>query len=265
MSLLLTKLVLPPLLILLASLAGRRWGDAIGGWLVGLPLTSGPVTAFLAVQYGPDFAARATDGSLVGTAAQAIFGLGYALLAQRGWPVALAGGAAAYAGSGYVLQTLPLPGWGFFLLALATLTLSAKLIPHRATVRSTIRAPWWDLPARMAVATTLVVALTAAAGLVGAKTAGVLSGFPAFGTILAVFAHRMQGAAMATQVLRGMVLALYGFATFFFVLGSLLMEIGTVPAFATALAATLLVQTGALHVIRRAEGRGSPHSSVKTP
>src|SRR5215218_6073961 len=36
---------------LLASLAVRRWGDAIGGWLVGLPLTSGPVAAFLAIQY----------------------------------------------------------------------------------------------------------------------------------------------------------------------------------------------------------------------
>lgn len=253
MSLLLTKLVLPPLLILLASLAGRRWGDAIGGWLVGLPLTSGPVTAFLAIQYGPDFAARATDGSLVGTAAQAVFGLAYALLARHGWATALAGGGAAYAASGYLLQTLQLPGWGFFILALATLILCAKLIPHRTTVRSTIRAPWWDLPPRMAVATTLVVTLTAAAALVGAKAAGVLSGFPAFGAILAVFAHRMQGAAVATQVLRGMVLALYGFASFFFVLGLLLTRVAMVPAFLTAITATLLVQAGALRVMRRAE------------
>ena len=91
MSLIVFKLVLPPLLILLASLAGRRWGDAIGGWLVGLPLTSGPVAAFLAIQYGADFAALAANGSLVGTAAQAGFSLGYALLAQRGWATALVG------------------------------------------------------------------------------------------------------------------------------------------------------------------------------
>lgn len=114
MSLIIFKLILPPLLILLASLAGRRWGDAVGGWLVGLPLTSGPVAAFLAIQYGADFAALATNGSLIGTAAQACFGLGYTLLAQRGWVIALLGGSAAYAGAGFLLQAMPLPHWGFF-------------------------------------------------------------------------------------------------------------------------------------------------------
>ncbi|WP_407521922.1 hypothetical protein [Methylobacterium oryzisoli] len=251
MSLIVFKLILPPLLILAASLAGRRWGDAIGGWLVGLPLTSGPVAAFLAVQYGPDFAATATNGSLVGTAAQACFSLGYALLAPLGWGLALVGGAAAYAGSGFLVQMLPLPLWGYFALALVTLTASAHLIPRREAVRSTIAAPWWDLPARMAVATTLVLTLTAAAAFVGAKTAGVLASFPVFGAILAIFAHQMRGTAMATQVLRGMVLALYGFATFFFVLGLLLVPLGILPAFIAATASTLLVQTGALKLIRR--------------
>lgn len=255
MSLITFKLVLPPLLILLASLAGRRWGDAIGGWLVGLPLTSGPVAAFLAVQYGPEFAALATDGSLAGTAAQACFSLGYALLAQRGWVIALVAGAAAYAAVGLLIQGLPLAHWGLFALALATLTLSAKLIPHRATVRSTIAAPWWDLPARMVVATTLVVTLTAAAAHVGPRVAGVLASFPVFGAILAVFAHRMQGPALATQVLRGMVLALYGFASFFFVLGLLLVKVGIVPAFLAATASTMLIQALALKAVRRAGGR----------
>ena len=36
------KLTLTPILILTASLASRRWGQAIGGWLVSLPLTTGP-------------------------------------------------------------------------------------------------------------------------------------------------------------------------------------------------------------------------------
>jgi len=37
------KLLLTPALLGLVSLAGRRWGPAVSGWLVGLPLTSGPV------------------------------------------------------------------------------------------------------------------------------------------------------------------------------------------------------------------------------
>lgn len=255
MSLILSKLVLPPLLILLASLAGRKWGDAIGGWLVGLPLTSGPVAAFLAIQYGPEFAALATDGSLAGTAAQACFSLGYALLAQRGWRTALIAGSLAYAGAGLLIQSLPLAHWSLFALALATLTLSAKLIPHRATVRSSLTPPWWDLPARMMMATMLVVTLTAAAADVGPRVAGVLASFPVFGAILAVFAHRMQGPAKAAQVLRGMVLALYGFAAFFFVLGLLLEKAGVLPAFLAATTSTLLIQALALKAVRRGRGR----------
>jgi hypothetical protein len=49
MNTLVFKLVATPLLIQPASLAGRRWGPAIGGWLVGLPLTSGPIAFFLAI------------------------------------------------------------------------------------------------------------------------------------------------------------------------------------------------------------------------
>ncbi|UPK30303.1 hypothetical protein [Bradyrhizobium sp. 195] len=249
----LLKVVLPPLLILSASLAGRRWGDAVGGWLVGLPLTSGPVSAFLAVQYGAEFAASATDGSLVGTAAQGCFSLGYVLLARQGWTIALLGGTMAYATAGFLFQLLPLSHWGVFVLALLTLSASAHLLPHRTLVRSIMAAPWWDLPGRMLIATVIVVTLTAAATLVGAKTAGILASFPVFGAVLAVFAHRMSGASAATQVLRGMVLALYGFATFFFVLGLCLTSLGVITAFFAAIASTLLVQLGALRFIQRGQ------------
>src|SRR5207248_1789769 len=49
MSILLLKLILTPLLIGIASLAGRRWGPQVSGWLIGLPFTSAPVTFFLAL------------------------------------------------------------------------------------------------------------------------------------------------------------------------------------------------------------------------
>ncbi|HET7343490.1 MAG TPA: hypothetical protein VFL90_18640, partial [Methylomirabilota bacterium] len=58
-AILLLKLAATPLLIAGASLAGRRWGPAVGGWLVGLPLTSGPVAVFLALEHGAAFAAAA--------------------------------------------------------------------------------------------------------------------------------------------------------------------------------------------------------------
>ena len=65
MNLLLTKLILTPLVILAALWVARRWGDAFGGWLAGLPLTSAPVAAFLAIEHGPAFAAAASAPSAV--------------------------------------------------------------------------------------------------------------------------------------------------------------------------------------------------------
>ena len=63
LTLLLAKVVLTPLFIAAVTLAGRRWGPAVGGWLAGLPLTSGPVSVFLALEQGPGFAARASSRS----------------------------------------------------------------------------------------------------------------------------------------------------------------------------------------------------------
>ena len=257
MNIIFFKLILPPFLILLASLAGRRWGDAIGGWLVGLPLTSGPVAAFLAIQFGTEFAATATNGSLVGTASQAFFSVGYALVARQGWGPALVAGPVAYAATGILIQAMPLPHWGFFALALVTLTAAAKLIPFRDFKRSVIAPARWDLPARMSIVTVLVVTITATASFLGPKLAGLLASFPIFGAILTVFAHRAGGAATATQVLRGVVLALYGFASFFFVLGSLLVNFGILPAFIAAISSTFIVQAVALKFIRRAP---TPHA-----
>jgi len=71
------KAIATPLLIGGASLAGRRWGHHIGGWLVAFPLTSGPVAFFLATDQGTDFAAQAAVGMLAGTISQVAFALAY--------------------------------------------------------------------------------------------------------------------------------------------------------------------------------------------
>ena len=65
------KLVLTPALIGAATLVGRRWGQSVGGWLVGLPLTTGPVAFFIALDHGAAFGAAAVVGSLAGAVAEA--------------------------------------------------------------------------------------------------------------------------------------------------------------------------------------------------
>src|ERR1041384_4030766 len=101
------KLVLTPALIAAASLAGRRWGHAVRGWLGGLPLTSGPGAFFLAVERGTTFATAASLGSLAGAIAEAAFCLAYAYLARSAsWPIALAGGTLAFAAVALALTSV---------------------------------------------------------------------------------------------------------------------------------------------------------------
>src|SRR5438067_5677550 len=75
---LLFKIFLAPVLIALVSLAGRKWGPGVSGWLLGMPLTSAPVLFFLAVEQGPQFASRASQGCLLGILAWAAFTIVYA-------------------------------------------------------------------------------------------------------------------------------------------------------------------------------------------
>ncbi len=55
-ALLLLKLLLVPALIWAITLAAHRWGPAVGGWLSGFPVVSGPILLFLVLERGPDFA-----------------------------------------------------------------------------------------------------------------------------------------------------------------------------------------------------------------
>ncbi len=250
MSLLAVKLIVTPLMILAASLVGRRWGDALGGWLVGLPLTSGPVAVFLAIERGADFAAQASAGSLAGVVAQAVFVVGYALAASRGWRAGLLAGAGAFAASAAALQAGRLPLAPLFALALGALAVTLRLLPRDFRASAPTRAPWWEIPARMALVTALVVAVTSSASLLGARGSGIVATFPLIGAALGVFAHRAHGPRAGVAVLRGMASALFAFALFFFVAGLAIPRTSLALAFAAATLAALLVQAATLTLVR---------------
>lgn len=252
MSILALKLVITPVLILMASLASRRWGDAVGGWIVGLPLTSAPVAFFLAVEQGPGFAEQAAAGSLIGTAAQACFCVGYTRTSARlGWPAAFGVGALAFAAGAAALQSVALPLLLLLPVAIAALMISARLVPIAAVARRPIAVPRWDIPARMAVATAIVVTLTAIAPVLGPRLSGVLATFPVFASVLAVFAHRLQGPLAARQVLWGLLIGLFGFIGFFFVIGLSITTLGIGTAFTAATLAALAIQGASLWLVRR--------------
>ncbi|MBN3785353.1 hypothetical protein [Burkholderia sp. Ac-20353] len=250
MDLLVFKLVATPLLLLAATMAARRWGEAIGGFLVGLPLTSGPVSVFLALEHGPAFAAQATAGSLVATAAQAAFCVAYCRLATLGWPAALAGASATFAVVAGFLQWSALPENGLFIVAILAVALALTRLPNHVARAGRLDPPGWDLPLRMALIAGLVISVTLIAPYVGPEASGVLASFPFMAIILAVFAHRMAGHAAAQQLMRGMAAALPGFASFFFVLSQTLTRMSLVAAYGCAILCTLAIQAVSLYRMR---------------
>jgi len=260
------KLVLTPTLIGAASLAGRRWGPVVSGWLVGFPFTSAPIALFLALNQGATFASAAAAGTMAGALSQAAFCLAYGWLAARErWPIALGAACVAFAISTATLRTLAVPLTALCALVVAGLVVALRVMPARevdgsgrhaapgAVALGATRepAPRWDLAARMVVATGFVLLLTGAAPALGPRLTGLLAPFPLYGAVLAVFAHRLHGPGAAIAVLHGLLAGLFAFAGFFFVLAALIEGAGIAPAFAAALALTLAVQAGALWALRR--------------
>src|SRR2546427_3199012 len=243
MTLLVAKVVLTPLLIAAVTLAGRRWGPAVGGWLAGLPLTSGPVSVFLALEQGPGFAARAAVGTLAGLVGVGCFCLVYARLARhRSWIPATAGGLAAYLAGAALLSRLPLALGPTAAGTLALLLLAFRFLPTMPGAGGGPPVPPpWDVPVRMAVATALVLALTATAAVLGPKLSGLLSPFPVFATVLAVFTHRHAGAAATQQLLRGIVLGSFAFAGFFVVVAAALDRWEAAATYVVACASALVI------------------------
>jgi len=250
MELFLLKIALPTLLIGGASLAARRWGAAVGGWLVGLPLTSGPVVLLLALVHGNAFAAHASNGILLGLVSGAVFSVVYALLARRApWPLCWAGSWAAFVACTAVLDRFTVPLAASFVAAVAALAAALPLLPAVDHVGSQLRSPRWETPLRMLSAATIVVVLTAVAGTLGPRLSGLLTPFPVAATILTVFTHRLEGAPGAVRLLRGFMAGNFAFAAFFLIVATRLQPWGLAPTFAAAVGVACAVQLAALAIM----------------
>lgn len=253
---LLLKLVVTPALIAAATLAGRRWGDRLSGWLVGLPLTSGPVLFFLAIDQGAGFATTTALAVLLGTVSQAAFAVAYGQAAIRtSWAVAALAGCSAFALATIGFQRISLPALPAFGLVTASLMLALLLMRNSRPDADRTPPSVWDLPLRVVVATGLVLLLTAIAPAIGAHLTGLLSPFPVYAGVLAIFAHRQSGGDAANNVLRGLLIGLFSFGAFFLLLAVGLTRIGIGPSFLVATVTALSIQGLTLRAVRGAGDR----------
>jgi hypothetical protein len=246
------KLFLAPILIGFVSIAGRRWGPTVGGWLVSLPLTSAPVILFLAIEQGTAFASSAAQNTLMGIMSVASFCLVYYWFSFRfGWPISMLAGWIVFFALTFIEESVILPVLISFSVVLVFLIVVLIIMPVSQSKDLAITPPRWDTPLRMLVATAFVLGLTGAASILGPKLSGLLAPFPMFTTILAVFTHHFQGADFTRRLLRAVVAGSFTFVTFFLVISLLVNRWGIAVAFGLALLAALATHSALLFFIRR--------------
>jgi hypothetical protein len=126
-TLLYVNLVLVPLLIGGVTLAARRWGPSVGGWLSSFPVISAPILFSIALEHGGPFAASAAVGTLAAVLANLSFTVAYAWCAMRfSWPPCLVAGFA-----GYFLTVAGLSLWAPSLYVAVPVVLIALLVAPR--------------------------------------------------------------------------------------------------------------------------------------
>ena len=249
------KLLLVPILIWLVTLAGRRWGPGVAGWLSAFPIVAGPILFALTLEQGPGFAAQAAEGTLLAVVAILVFSVAYAWAAMRcGVAGSMALALLAWAMAVAVLQSLALPLGAAFVLVWCALFGAAWLFPSVApsaaagTVTNGPRRS--DLPWRMLAGAVLVFAVTTGAAHLGARLSGFFAMFPVMSTVLVGFAHASLGRANAVALLRGMVTGYFGFSVFCAVLAVQLRTGSVAAAFGLALGCALAVHVAARRLLR---------------
>ncbi|MFC5479246.1 hypothetical protein [Massilia suwonensis] len=249
-AVLVLKLTLVPLLIYLITLAGRRWGPQVAGWLSAFPIVAGPILLTLSLEQGAAFAARAAEGTLLAVLAILVFSLAYAWASSRcGMAGSMALALLAWAGSVAVLQSAHWPLGLAFVLVWCALLLTFKLFP--SATPDAAGKPRNDLPWRMLAAAVLVLSVTAGATHLGARLSGFFAMFPVMSTVLVGFAHLGAGRGSAVALLRGMVVGYFGFAVFCVTLAMQLREEAVGSAFALALGCALIVHVAARRLLAK--------------
>ena len=251
-SVLALKLFLVPSLIYAVTLAGRRWGPAVAGWLSAFPIVAGPILLAISLEQGAPFAAAAAEGTLMAVLATIVFSVAYAWASGRlgvagAMPLALG----AWALTVTALQLLPLPLPLAALAVVAALLAAPRLFPALGADAAAPQAQAGarrvgDLPWRMLAGAALVMSVSAAASGLGPRLSGFFAMFPVMGTVLVGFTHVQVGRNHAVLLLRGMMLGYFAFAAFCIAIALLLraqpVAVSFFAAFVFALTIQLLVK-----------------------
>lgn len=248
------KLLLTPLIVLAATLVARRWGESIGGLFIALPLTSGPVSVFLAIQQGRPFAAAAANSAMLGLIPVTAFYIAYVVSARRlPWYWSALTSIFCYSAVVAGISFQSIQPWLTALLVPLVLLATVLALGKRIGAGPLLAPPRWDLPARMVLATALVILITTAATTLGPLWSGLLSPFPIFTFVMVTFSQRQGGVAAVRRFIQGVSRGLFSYVAFFLVVRGLVQGTNLLLVYALATLVALLVNGAflAVQILRR--------------
>lgn len=175
----------------------------------------------------------------------------FSAIARRGANIvgSFVAGLLAFGIIGGAAQDLAIAPIPLYAICAVVLVVAIRLVPDPG-VTASVPLPRWDLPARMVVATVLVIAITSGAGTLGPRLSGLLATIPLYASILAGFGFQLVGPAAAIRVWRGLLFGLFGFGAFYLVIAAGLGSLG-LWAFALALLTAIAMQAVTLRVLQR--------------
>jgi hypothetical protein len=221
-----------------------------------LPVSTGPVYVFLAIDHGAQFVSESAAMSVASTAAIVAFVAVHAVAAQRyGTLRALGLATLAWLGVALLLQ---LRDWRFAEVCVLFITAFAAAIfglRRYAEVTEAPRIPRtrYDLALRAGLVALVVLATTAASHSFGPSVTGVLATYPVvFTSLILILQPRCGGPFTAAMLVNGLK-GLLGFGVALVVLHLAAARMNAAPALLLALAVSL-GWNGALYGLRLLRG-----------
>ncbi|MBN9454508.1 MAG: hypothetical protein J0I42_21435 [Bosea sp.] len=213
LALLPLKMALAASVVVGCSMLAERSGPLVAAMIATLPISLGPVLAFLALDHGPVFIADAALGTMNSNVTHASFVLSYVLLAQRHGVAVSLGSALAI----WTVLLLFIRSLALSVLPLAVANVLALLVVHqlvRPYLRVRARPPAgisrYAIPTRAACVAALVGIVTGLSARVGPQWSGILAGLPIILSSLIIILHMRAGGPAAAAVIGSSALGLLG-------------------------------------------------------
>ncbi|WP_282114812.1 hypothetical protein [Pseudoalteromonas arctica] len=220
----LLKLIIAPLLILLITCAQKRFGSFVSGIIPGLPITSGPISYFIALEQGKLFAANSAVASLYGMSGIGLFCFSYLVVSRRfGMLKSLFTALSIWCVFSVITLFLPV---NIIVASVVSLCILLGLTIISTKLNISVDAKplnaRWELPVKMILVTSFIVLVTFISQHIGSAWSGLISTFPVILAVMGSVAHFSDKQASTFKILNGGIIGSLGGCVFFAVIAFML-------------------------------------------